>query len=89
MQYQLQRHIAGVSEATTLVTPRGVFLNQSAAQPIDRAQVPASSVSVMRTFQRTRWLDGRIVTWLGRKTVKGRAGTVAPLVFDQLIRSKE
>lgn len=87
-QYQLRRHLAGVNDAA-IVAPRGLYLNQSAAQPIEGAQVPAASLSVLRTFQRTRWLDGRVVTWLGRKTVKGRPGTVAPLVFDQLIRSGE
>lgn len=85
-RYQLRRHLPGVND-TDLVTPRGVFLNQT--NEIERSQVPAASLNVMRTFQRTRWLDGRIVTWLGRKTVKGRPGIVAPLVFDQLIRSGE
>jgi hypothetical protein len=49
---------------------------------IAEEEVPRSGRIVTRRFQRTRWLDGRTVLWLGRRTEAGRGEGASGLEFD-------
>lgn len=49
---------------------------------IAEEEVPRSGRIVTRRFQRTRWLDGRTVLWLGRRTETGRGEGASGLEFD-------
>jgi hypothetical protein len=51
---------------------------------INEEEVPRAGRIVVRTFQRTRWLDGRVVLWLGRRTTTGRGEGSSGLAFDTL-----
>ena len=47
-------------------------------------EVPRAGVKVSRTFQRTRWIDGKVFTWLGRQKKAGNGGVNSHLQFDGL-----
>lgn len=49
---------------------------------INEEEVPRSGRIVTRSFQRTRWLDGRVVLWLGRRTIVGHGEGSSDLEFD-------
>jgi len=49
---------------------------------IAEEEVPRAGRIVTRRFQRTRWLDGRVLVWLGRSTETGRGEGASGLEFD-------
>jgi hypothetical protein len=51
---------------------------------INEEEVPRAGRIVVRTFQRTRWIDGRTVLWLGRRSLTGRGEGSSGLEFDKL-----
>ena len=52
---------------------------------IEEEEVPRSGAIVSRRFQRTRWLDGRVILWMGRRKQAGRGEGMANLVFDSIV----
>jgi hypothetical protein len=74
-----------------VVTPRGAILRHGLDLPEPQAyfvheeEVPRVGANVTRAFQRTRWWDGRIVTWLGRRKTIGRWVRGSGLTFDQIV----
>jgi hypothetical protein len=48
-------------------------------------EVTRAGVKVESSFQRTRWYDGRVVTWLGTRKQQGRGEGRSGLAFDQLV----
>jgi hypothetical protein len=72
------------------VEPRGAFLrpglDQVPRQPyfIHEEEVPKAGVILTRTFQRARWADGRIVTWLGRRKQVGLGQGSSGLAWDRI-----
>jgi hypothetical protein len=40
---------------------------------------------VSQSFQRTRWYDGRVFTWLGVRKETGRGESSSGLRFDQIL----
>ena len=68
--------------------PQGAVLRQNLApdRPVyllNEEEVPRSGVTVERSFQRTRWLNGRTFCWVGRKKSAGRGEGRSGLAFDQ------
>ena len=51
-------------------------------------EVPRAGVRVAQSFQRTRWLDGRVFTWLGVRKQTGRGEGSSGLAFDQVLPVK-
>lgn len=49
---------------------------------LNEEEVPRNGVLVERTFQRTRWYDGRTLLWVGRKKSPGRGEGRSGLEFD-------
>jgi hypothetical protein len=70
------------------VEPRGVLLrhglNEGRSYFIHEEEVPKAGVTLTRTFQRARWTDGRIVTWLGRRKQVGRGQASSGLGWDRV-----
>jgi hypothetical protein len=65
--------------------PKGVLLNE--AQPvyfINEEEVPRSGILVQRSYQRTRWLNGRTYLWIGRRKETGKGEGWSNLKFDQI-----
>jgi hypothetical protein len=52
-------------------------------------EVPRAGVRVGQAFQRTRWLDGRVIVWLAAHKSTGRGEGSSGLAFDRLVESPE
>lgn len=48
-------------------------------------EVPRAGTRLMQAFQRTRWRDGRVFTWLRVRRQTGRGEGSSGLAFDQLL----
>jgi hypothetical protein len=48
-------------------------------------EVPRAGTQVSTAYQRTRWLDGRVVLWLSTTRETGRGEGSSGLAFDQLL----
>lgn len=85
----LPRLISGAPR--TIVEPRGKILrpglDEEPPQPyfINEEEVQKAGEIVTRTYQRTRWWDGRIYTWLGRRKRIGRGQGSSGLEFDRIL----
>jgi hypothetical protein len=58
------------------LAPQRYFINEE--------EIPRAGRVVTRSFQRTRWIDGRVVLWLGRRALVGRGEGSSGLAFDML-----
>jgi hypothetical protein len=59
------------------VTPEKYILHEE--------EVPRAGTHVTRSFQRTRWRDGRAWVWLGVRKRTGRGESSSGLAFDRLV----
>ncbi|MCB9234920.1 MAG: hypothetical protein H6581_24915 [Bacteroidia bacterium] len=50
---------------------------------VHEEEVPRAGAMVNRTWQRARWYNGKVHTWLGRRKTTGRGEGYAGLRFDQ------
>jgi hypothetical protein len=72
------------------VKPRGQLLREGLDSPtqqpyfLHEEEVPRAGIVVTRAFQRTRWLDGRVITWVGMSKQTGRGEGSSGLRFDLL-----
>jgi hypothetical protein len=73
------------------VEPRSAVLRSgldgvSPRQPyfLHQEQVPRAGVVVTRGFQRARWFDGKVFTWVGRRKQIGRRTAGSGLEFDRV-----
>ena len=93
-QIQLQRAalpriLQGDQNPPVKVRPRTVLLRQgldlSPAQPyfVHEEEVARAGTRVMQSYQRTRWTDGRVYTWLRVQRQTGRGEGSSGLAFDQ------
>ena len=57
-------------------TPHSYFIHEE--------EVPRGGVLVRKSFQRTRWLNGKVFTWVGMHKQTGRGQGHSGLAFDQL-----
>lgn len=73
------------------VEPRGRILRVGLDEKPLRAyfiheeEVLRAGVVVSRTYQRARWRNGKIHTWLGRRKQTGRGQGASGLEFDQIV----
>ncbi|MEM9917752.1 MAG: hypothetical protein AAF990_06630 [Bacteroidota bacterium] len=51
---------------------------------VNEEEVPRAGACLRSTFQRTRWYDGRIFNWYGRRKTIGRGEGASGLAFDIL-----
>jgi len=51
---------------------------------VEEEEVPRTGIFVERSWQRTRWLEGRTFIWVGRRKTAGRGEGWSRLVFDQI-----
>lgn len=64
----------------------GVLLNEKAAPYyVNEEEVPRAGIMVQRSFQRTRWLNGRTYLWIGRSKEAGKGEGWSNLQFDQIV----
>ncbi|MEZ5042480.1 MAG: hypothetical protein R2828_21445 [Saprospiraceae bacterium] len=55
---------------------------------IEEEEVPRAGAIVARSFQRTRWLNGKTYLWVGRRKMAGRGEGWSGLMFDQILEVK-
>jgi hypothetical protein len=73
------------------VEPRGAILrpglDETPKQPyfVNEEEAPQAGAVTRRSYQRTRWLDGRIYTWLGRQKLTGLGQGFSGLEFDRIV----
>jgi hypothetical protein len=74
------------------VRPRTTLLRQGldAGKPyrIHEEEVPRAGVRVAQSYQRTRWSDGTVVTWLGVRKQTGRGEGHSGLAFDRIVATR-
>jgi hypothetical protein len=86
----LPRIIEGEPPPPAKVQPRTGLLRQGLDDSpanvyfIHEEEVSRAGTRVLRTYQRTRWTDGRVYTWLGVQRQTGRGEGSSGLAFDQL-----
>jgi hypothetical protein len=51
-------------------------------------EVPRAGAIVTRGFQRARWFDGKVYTWIGRRKETGRGQGASGLVFDRVVPTR-
>jgi hypothetical protein len=79
----------------TVVEPRGVLLrtgldlNEPEPYFINEEEVRRVGLIVTQSFQRTRWYDGKIYSWIGRRKQTGRGEGSSSLEFDQIVPMQE
>ncbi|MCZ6820657.1 MAG: hypothetical protein O7G31_14390 [Calditrichaeota bacterium] len=75
----------------SIVEPRSKLLRHGLDSPepepyhVHQEEVLRAGVVISRGFQRTRWFDGRIYTWVGRSKQTGHGEGASGLAFDQII----
>jgi len=76
------------------VEPRGEILRSGLDGPVRQPyflheeEVPRAGANVTRGFQRARWFDGKVFTWLGRRKETGRGQGASGLVFDRALPAR-
>jgi hypothetical protein len=76
------------------VEPRGAVLrvgldgvDEQLPYFLNQEQVLRAGTIVARGFQRTRWFDGKVFTWIGRRKQTGRGQGASGLEFDRIVTS--
>ena len=75
-------------EPRTKILRTGLDEEAREAYFIHEEEVPRAGVIVTRSFQRARWFDGKVYTWIGRRKETGRGEGASGLVFDQIVPVK-
>jgi hypothetical protein len=55
---------------------------------VHEEEVPRAGAVVTQSYQRTRWIDGKVVTWFGARKQTSRGEGWSGLAFDQIIPTK-
>ena len=76
-----------VKPRTTLLRP-GLDAGELASYFVPEEEVPRSGARVTQTFQRARWLDGRVFVWLGIRKQTGRGEGSSGLAYDRIVEKE-
>ncbi|MEN8237969.1 MAG: hypothetical protein ABFR53_02080 [Actinomycetota bacterium] len=77
----IRRH---TQQGVRRIEPTGEVLLPGRVLRIEEEEVPRAGILVTRSYQYTRWLDGRGHLWLGRRKRVGRGEGSSGLRFDVL-----
>ncbi len=72
-------------EPRTSLMREGLERTPKEAYFIHEEEVSRAGAKVHSSFQRTRWYDGRVYTWLGIRKQVGRGSGSSGLAFDQIV----
>ena len=65
--------------------PKGIMLKEvRSPYYVNEEEVPSAGSLIRRSWQRTRWYDGRTFLWIGRQRETGRGQGSSNLRFDQI-----
>jgi hypothetical protein len=87
----LPRILEGDPNLPEKVRPRTTLLRQNLPKAyfIHEEEAPRAGVVVSQSYQRTRWIGGKVFTWLGVRKQTGRGEGWSGLRFDGLIDTKK
>ncbi len=93
----MPRLIEGDPEPIEKVKPRSNLLREGLNQEvkagyfINEEEVLRAGILVNQSFQRTRWYDGRVFTWLGvrKRTGRGEADSMLRFDYIQMLKKTE
>lgn len=75
------------------VRPRTTLLREGLDKKlpyhIHEEEVSRAGTQVLQAFQRTRWINGEVVIWLGARKQTGRGEGHSGLVFDRVVEAKK
>ncbi len=74
------RTAADPRRGSRTLRPQPYFLHEE--------EVPRAGARVAQAFQRTRWHDGRVFTWLGVRKQTGRGEGRSGLAFDRVVSTR-
>jgi hypothetical protein len=86
----MPRIIEGDTTAIEKIKPRTNLLRHGLDQEVKHSyfvheeEVPRSGVILKQSFQRTRWCNGKVYTWVGVRKRTGRGESASQLKFDYL-----
>ena len=71
------------------VEPRTTLLRFGMPNPyyVNEEEVPRAGAVVRQSYQRTRWIGGKVVTWFGARKQTGRGEGSSGLAFDRLVNT--
>lgn len=72
-------------EPRTSILREGLDVDIKEAYFIHEEEIPRSGILVRKTYQRTRWTNGEVFTWLGTRKLVGRGEGNSGLAFDQIL----
>lgn len=85
---KMQRNLPHLTADMQYIHPSGAILKEnthfSNLYFLKEEEVPRVGVEVSRAFQRARWIDGKVFTWLGRQKRAGSGEVNSNLQFDSL-----
>ena len=85
----LPRILPGEPGPPARVEPRTVLLREGldAGKPyfVFEEEIPRAGTRLTQCFERTRWTDGRVYTWLRVRRQTGRGEGSSGLAFDELV----
>ncbi len=86
----LPRFLEGDPNPPEKIRPRTTLLrhNLPKAYFIHEEEVPRAGALVSQSYQRTRWIGGRVFTWLGARKQTGRGEGWSGLAFDRIVDVK-
>ncbi len=87
----MPRIIKGDTSQPKKIEPRTSILREGLDKKPDKLayfiheeEIPRSGIRVHKSFQRTRWLDGKVYNWIGFRKQVGRGEGHSGLAFDQI-----
>ncbi len=69
----------------TVLLRDGLDTTPKARYFLHEEEVPRAGALVSQGYQRTRWVDGRVIVWLGARKQTGRGEGSSGLRFDQIV----
>jgi hypothetical protein len=70
-------------EPRTTILREGLDAEIPATYFINEEEITRAGTNVYQSFQRTRWYNGQVVTWLGMRKRTGKGEGASRLAFDQ------
>ena len=86
----LPRILEGDPNQPEKIRPRTMLLrhNLPKAYYVHEEEVPRAGAIVSQSYQRTRWIGGKVFTWFGARKQTGRGEGTSGLAFDRLVDTK-
>lgn len=90
----MPRILEGDTKIPKKIEPRTSLLRQGLDQSpkqqyfVHEEEIPRAGIKIHKSFQRTRWYNGKVYNWLGIRKQMGRGEGRSGLAFDQIIPIK-